>query len=358
MGQFGETVDNSDLEGDYSKKAADERQRREHQMFKDKVDQYGLDSDQAQAQLGAIGRTYVNPGAADYGGSPEAAGFYKDQARQGMASNDAQQAATQRGLAGAYAGMMNGNRGPQAQENAVLSGRESGTRGKQLEALGLMGNAAAGGAPSAARYQTNIGMQDALSAYVGGQGGMRGLSGLSGGNTAGGTALGHAGGNIAAAGGQARSNEIIQEIGNYGKTAGQTRGQDLTRLGIGNQMAQFNAGLNNDYQLGQAGLAAGYTNLANQQDGMDQRWMAESMRPDAIQFQMDQEAAGWQAGQSAEQAALALERERDQKNAMGGLIGGIAQAGLTAIGSLAGPGGAALGGMAGSAIGAATKKYY
>lgn len=357
MGMFGEAVNNSDLEGDYSKAAADEKQRREHQMFKDKVDQYGLESDEAQAQLEAIGRTYVNPGAADYGGSPDAAGFYRDDARGHMQDNAGARQAAQRGLDAAYAGMR-GTGGAQAQENAYLSGQEAKTRSQQMEALNMQRGAAMGNAPSVAAAQTRMGQQDVLSNHFSQAGGTRTLAGMTGAQVGGAQAAGKASGDVGFQGGLARANEIYNELGQYGKTSGQVAGQDLTRLGVSNQNKQFNAGLANDFMLGNAGLAAGYGGLMNQQDSLNQRWFAESMKPQDIQFQLDQEAAGWQAGQSAEQAALSLERARDAKNYVGQVAGGIAQAGLTAVGSLAGPAGAALGGMAGSAIGAATKKYY
>lgn len=356
MGQFGETVDNKDLEGDYSKAAADERQRREHEMFKKKVDQYGLDSDQAQAQLTGMGRTYINPGAADYGGAADMADWYKQNAREHMGDNAGARESAQRGLDAAYAGMKGG--ASQAQENYYLSNKEAGVRGQQLEVLNLQGAAARGNAPSVAAAQTKLGQQDVLSNHFSQAGGTRTLGGMTGAQVGGAASAGRAAGDIGFQGGMARGQEIAGELGQYGKTSGQVAGQDLTRLGTSNQMGQFNASQGNDWQLGNANLAAGYGGLMNQQDSLGQRWFAESMKPGDIQFGLDQEAAGWQAGQSAEQAALALEQARDRKNFMGSVAGGIAQAGLTAIGSLAGPAGTALGGMAGSAIGAATRKYY
>lgn len=304
---------------------------------------------------------FMNPGSADYGGAPDMADWYRQNAREHMGDNDAQQAATKTGLMGAYAGMR-GQGGAQASENAFLSGREGQSRNQQMEALGLMNQAASGNAPSVAAYQTKIGQQDALSNYVGAAGGARGLGALAGGQASGSAATGLASGNLGMAGATARGNEIAQELGQYGKTSGQVAGQDLTRLGMSNQMSQFNAGLGNDWRLGNANLAAGYGQLDNQQRGIDQAWFGQSMQPADIQFQMDQEAAQWEAQAGMDKALGQISRQQDKEAARNQLAGGIAQAGLTAIGSLAGPAGAALGGVAGgmanSAIGASTRKYY
>lgn len=306
-------------------------------------------------RLGLLSR-YDSPGSANYGGRGGVA-MYKELGRQGMSENDDAQVRTQAGLANSLAAAY-ADRGPMAVENATLAAREATTRGDQLGALGLNMKAAMGQAPSEARYQTELGMNQALANYASGAGAARGGAAMAGAQLAGGQQAGITAGEVGTQGGMARGEEIAKELAQYGTLAGQVRGQDLTRLGMANQMSQFNADLNDKWKLDQMGLAAGYGGLGVQQGAQDMGWFAESMKPEDIQFQMDQEVAGWEAGARTDRAALDFKSAQEAQAANAALAGGIAQAALTAVGSMAGPAGAMLGGLAGGAMSSATRKFY
>lgn len=315
----------------------------------------GWNQDDAQEK---ISQQYFNPGSADWGGYAGAVDDYKGIARDEMTKNDVQQGIS-RGILGSSLANAAGasSRGPQSVENAALANREAATRGEELGSLGLMMGAAMGKAPSAAAYKTGIGMNDALASHAANQGMSRSSAGLAG-SQLGATSTGVAMGDIGAEGGFGRAKEIGDAIGLYGATAGQVRGRDLTRLGIGNQNAQFNAGLNDEWALGNAGLAATAGRLGVAQAGTDAMWFNESMAPEERQFQYDQEAQSWEAGAGLDKGAIDYERAKARNAEAREIFGGIGQAAMTAIGSMAGPVGSMAGGMAGSAINSATRKYY
>ena len=306
---------------------------------------------------GGGNQNYVNPGSADFGGGPGMAGFYKDSAANHISDNDGQQASNASGLANSISNM-NGDRGPQSVENSVLSGRESATRNEQGKALNLSMQAAMGGAPSAAAYNQKLSENKIASGLSGMQGQAKGLAGLGSAQISGNATAGELAGDGAFKAGMGRSNEIGNAIGTYGAQAGQVRGQDLTRLGMSNQNNLFNTGLNNEWKVGNANLAAGQANLGNSQDQMDQQWMGESMKPEDTQFQMDQQMAAQQAGAGLDAAAASKAKDNANRQNTQAIVGGGIQAGLTMAGSVAGPAGAVAGGMAGTAINSATKRYY
>lgn len=298
---------------------------------------------------------YVDPGSADYGGSPDMAAFYKNRAIQGGQANDAQQADNSTALgrslkaAGSY-------RGPQANENPELLAREAASRGEQVGMLDLSRSAALGQAPSEASERTNIGFNDILGARAGAVGGARGLSALNG--SQGGATVGMAGGNMAAAGGMARSKEIENAIGSYGSQAGQVRGQDLTRLGTSNQNNIFNAKLNDDWRVGNANLAAGQANLSNAYGATDLGWFGEQMSPEDKQFQYDQEMAALLAGQKGDEAGAQIARNRESREAARQTASGAAVGGMTALGTVyGGPVGGAVAGQGTSAALESTRRY-
>lgn len=311
-----------------------------------------------QAEATGVGReatTFRNPGATEYGGIGAQA--YKDSAMGHMYDNDAAQAANRAGMAGSFANMTT-DRGMMSKENADLSAREDASRNTQLDAANLNMQAAMGNAPSEASYNTRLGMDQVAAGASGAAGSARGLAGLGGAQMAGAQAAAGAGSNLAYAGGLGRSKEVTDAMGQYGMQAGQIRGQDLTRLGMSNQNALFNAELNDSWKLGNAGVLAGQAGLGNKYSNIDQQWFGQAMQPDDIQFQFDQEAAGWQAGADIDAAAMKYQKDVEGRQNTQALAGGVAQAGLTALGSMAGPAGAAVGGMAGSAINSSTRKYY
>lgn len=148
------------------------------------------------------------------------------------------------------------DRGPRAWENQELSNREAEARyGDQSGAMQLAREAAMGMAPSQAAYQLQAGLDRGLAQQSAMAGGARGSAGLA-----------MASANQAAAGANMQNQAFTeagrlraQEMGDarqlYGGLAGQQRDQDMQRLQMGNQMSQFNAGLNDQYRLGMAGAA-------------------------------------------------------------------------------------------------------
>lgn len=315
---------------------------------------------QAANRVAVTGDThsdFVNPGSADYGGGPDMRHAYEEVAADHITDNDAQQASNAGALANSVANMK-GDRGPQAVENAVLSNREAATRGEQGKMLDLSMRAAMGQAPSEAAYNQKLAMNKIGSGLAGMQGSAKGLASLGSAQSVGGAQAGELAGEEAFKAGMGRSKEIGNAIGMYGSQAGQVRGQDLTRLGMSNQNNLFNTGLNNEWKVGNANLAAAQGGLGVSQDQMDQQWFGEYMKPTDIQFQLDQEMAAQEAGANLDTAAAAKAKDNQNRQNTQAVVGGITQAGLTAVGSLAGPAGAAAGGMAGTAINSATKKYY
>ncbi len=311
--------------------------------------------------LDSIGKeagTEFNIGNAEYGG-PGGVEFYKKEALKGMADNDAAQAGNNAAMKSALAAMKGAHsRGPQSVENKLLSSREAAARGTQGDAAGYAMAQAMGTAPSAAEFQTRGAMNDLMSARSGALGGARGLAGLAGSQMDTSASAGSGAGQAAMAGGNARSGEIAKGIQGYGQIAGQMAGQDLTRLGISDQNNQFNSKLNDEWAMGNANNAIGRAKLADAMRGTDQGWFKESMDPADIQFRLNQEGQGWEAGYETDKAGLAYAKDIAQRQQTAATVGGITQAGLTAVGSLAGPAGAAAGGLAGSAINSATRKYY
>lgn len=319
------------------------------------------------AQIGANNKQYQDttqvyhdPGSADYGQNVNGNGvkFYGDEAKGMMAGNDVEQKQSADNAAAALKAAQTAGGRVGSKENGTLSARADVARNQELDAANINRIAAQGGAPSAAAGQAKLGMNATMAANAGAAGSARGLAGLSGTSLAGAATTGATAGNIAATAGSARSGEIGQAIQDYGSQAGQIRGQDLTRLGTGDQNAMANAGMNDAYAVGEANLAAGNLGLGVQQQAVDNGWFGQSMAPADIQFQLDQEAQGWQAGANTDAAVNAVAKSEAQRQQTAATVGGITQAGLTAVGSMAGPVGAAAGGMAGTAINSATQKYY
>lgn len=178
-------------------------------------------------------------------------------------------------------GQAQANRGPQAFENQDLSNREAASRyGDQAGAMQLAREAAMGMAPSQAAYQLQSGLDRGLAQQSAIAGSARGGAGI---------ALASANANAAGANmqsqaftesGRMRAQEMADARGLYGGLSGQQRQQDLERLGMGNQMSQFNAGLNDSYRLGMG-------QLANQGSQTGLGWYQASQNPYDRQAQMD-----------------------------------------------------------------------
>lgn len=242
------------------------------------------------------------------------------------------------------------DRGPQAFENQFLANREAESRyGDQNGALMLAREAAMGQAPSEAAWMMQRGLDQSLANQQAMMGSARGNAGIA-------LASGNAAGNSAAmqnqaygAASQLRANEMAQARGLYGGLAGQQREQDLNRLGMGNQMSQFNAGLNDQYSLGMG-------QLAGQQGGLAKDWYGAAQNP--LQSQMGADIAKYGIDTSSSDASKALsaaqrqanrdraDRERDRWISFGGTL-------ATVGGGLLGT---AVGGPAGGVAGASLAK--
>ncbi len=299
---------------------------------------------------------FINAPSADWGG-PGGVDYYAGQAAAGGRENDAAQAANQGAMESSWSNLRN-DRGPQAVENNVLAGRSANTRDQQIQALGLSRDAAMGKAPSEADFQTRIGMNDNMAQMSGQMGSARGLSALGGAQGTGAAALGQSSGNLAMAGGLARSKEIGDAIGMYGTQAGQVRTQDQSRLQQNTQNSMFNAKNNDDWKLGNANLLGQQGQLGNAQAGTDLAWMGEQQRGKDKQFQYDQEMAAEAAGADADAAGARIAKNREDKENKRQLINGGITAGLTIGGTaLGGPAGGAAGGFAAKAAASGTKDW-
>jgi hypothetical protein len=302
--------------------------------------------------------TYHSPGAADVGGGPDMAAWYKQDAQSREGDNDAQQASNEGALLGSLANMK-GNRGPQSVEDAALASRANQVRNQQLGALNLDRVAAQGGAPSAAAFQTTQGMNDVMASRAGALGGAHNLAGLTGAQVGTGALAGSMAGSQALQGGMGRSKEIADAIGMYGSNAGAVRQQDIARLGLADQNSKFNAQNDIAWKLGNANLAASQGNLGVNQNATDNAWFEQSMKPGARQFSYDQEMAALANGADADAAGAAIAKEREANDHAKSLVQGGTTAVLTAAGTVAGgPAGGAAGAVAGSGVNAATDDWW
>ena len=233
------------------------------------------------------------------------------------------------------------DRGPQAYENQFLSNNEATSRGYHQEGAlnfamqGMMGNQ-----PSEAAYMLQGGLDKAIAGQQAMAGGARGGAGMA-------LAQGNMGANAAALqnqafnqAGQLRAGEISNYANMYGQLAGQQRQQDQGRLGMGNQMSQFNANQNDQYKFGMA-------NAANQYGQQGQGWYQGAAHG------FDQQAAGENAYYDREASNYNQHESReagiDQANADNAranrdMILGMAGTAAGYGSSMAGAGGKASGG--------------
>ncbi len=120
-----------------------------------------------------------NPGSADVGGGSGNGQMYHDEALRNMHEGDADYAANSAAM-GRSIGNMSANRGQMSPENDALLRRESQSRDQQALGLDMQRQAAMGGAPSAADFQTRQSMDANMAGQAGAAGSARGLSGLGG----------------------------------------------------------------------------------------------------------------------------------------------------------------------------------
>ena len=225
------------------------------------------------------------------------------------------------------------DRGPQAQENQTLSDREASSRyGDQSGAIQLAREAAMGQAPSEAAYAMQAGLNQSNAQQQAMVGGARGAAGIA-------MAQGNAAGNVANnnqvafnEAGRLRAQEMAGARGLYGGLSGQQREQDLNRLGQGNQMSQFNAGLNDQYRMGML-------NASNNAQQGAAGWYGQSQNPYNQQGQMDtatqqQQSQEW--GQRQALAAGVSQANADERGRMRDRWMSLAGTGVGMAGSAAG----------------------
>lgn len=238
---------------------------------------------------------------------------------------------------GNYAfGQMQGNRGPQAWENADLANREAQTRGgDQAGALQLSREAAMGMAPSEAAYQMQQGLDRGIATQQAQMGSARGAAGvaMAGANAANNTA--NLQNQTFMQAGQLRAQEMAQARGAYNDMSNQVRGQDQNRLGQGNQMSQFNAGANDQYKLGMGGLANQFGNQA-------QGWYNGAQNPYNQQGSIDNQgrAVAADSYNNAQSVNAGTAQQRaDARQSRNDRYMSLLSTGIQAGGSMAGAGG-------------------
>lgn len=242
----------------------------------------------AGVNAGDIGeglKDYSNAGKNNFNSQPYTPNEINWGGHAGDAGNIAQRGFSGMGGSMSNADWANGqaqrDRGAMATENPELSQRETDSRyGDQAGALQLSREAAMGQAPSEAAMQMQLGLNQAAANQSSLAGSARGSAALA-------TAQGNAAGQTAGLqnqaylqGGALRAQEMANARGQYGQLSSQVRDQDLQRLGQGNQMSQYNAGLNDQYKLGMG-------QLGNQYGQQGLGWYQAAQNPYNQQAQMD-----------------------------------------------------------------------
>ncbi len=239
--------------------------------------------------------TIHTPKAAQYGDEPGG----EDKARQEwldqMGANDAEQAGIASGMS--YADKVAADPGkyrPNAEEDAGLAGQfSSGASGHQQGAIGLARSMASGQAPSQGAYQLQAGLTQGLAQQRAMAGSARGGAALATAGSNQGYNASNMQQNAYTAGGLLRSQDMAAGAGMYGTLAGQQREQAAARLGMGNEMAQFNAEGRDKYglQMGQAGI--GFGDAGNMAAGRDLSNYGQGMNPIKAQTEANQGGQSW-----------------------------------------------------------------
>lgn len=255
--------------------------------------------------------------------------------------------------AGAFKGLALDGRDPQAIEDQTLSDNEAFTRGwdqagalqlnreaamGQDPSIQLLESAAYGDQPSEAAWMMQRGLDQSLAQQQALAGGARGNAGiaLAGGNMSGNAvglqnqAFNNAGQlraeEMAAARGQ-YAGAMGQARGQYADLANTVRGQDQSRLGMGNQMGQFNATNNDQFRMGMGDLGVKYG-----QQGLG--WYQASQDPYIRQLNADLQYQDQRSGNFNQDAARRAginqanaDARRDQTNKAYGALGTVIEYG-------------------------------
>lgn len=318
----------------------------------------GTDSGAFKDNRLADASTYHSPGSTDVGGY---VGGAKDQQNiylHGQANNDAAQATNAAALKTSL-GNMTANRGDMSPQSLTLTNRDQTARAQAGQAIDLNRQAATGGAPSAAMGQMGMNLNNVAAGQAGALGSARGLSALNGNQSVGSAGVGMQGTQAAQAGSGAAAAEGNTNLSNYGNSAEAMVGSDQDRLNTSDRNSIANAQLNNNWQVGNAGLAAQQGGLGVSQGSMDDQWFNQSQDPMLRQLSYDQRMNAIQSGADAD-AADAAQAKRDASSAAGrGLLGNLASTGMTMVGTGVGTlvGAPQVGGALGSAGGGMVNSY-
>ena len=234
------------------------------------------DAGEGMKDLANVGKNRFDPTAYDPGETPDL-GMGASTAWGHMGDNR-QDIDAARGYGGFAGDEMMWDRGPMARETQALSDREAMASGGDMSgALQLAREGAMGMAPSAAAYQMQQGLNDATATQSAIAGSARGSAALA-------NAQGNSAANVAnlqqnafSEGGRLRAAEMQNYANLYGGLAGQNVNQAQNRMQMGNQMSQYNAGLNDQYRLGMGGLGVQYGQLGNELEKTNQGYFGQGV---------------------------------------------------------------------------------
>lgn len=271
----------------------------------------------------------IDPNAGAWGGSPGTGEAWMGMAKSGIAGA--------KGNENYWNNRADEGLGPggMAWESADLANREAESRGyDQAGALQLAREAAMGQAPSEAAYMMQQGLNSAIANQSAVAGGARGAAALA-------QAQGNMASNVAnlqnqtfGQAGLLRAKEMAEARGMYGGLAGQTRQQDLERLGYANDIAKTNATNNMNFTLGAGNIAQGYGNQGigwfNAGANVGNNMMVGGLEAEKIKAQNYNDIMNRTAG--IEQAKTDAARAAADRQM--GMVGSIVNAGGSAAGSM------------------------
>lgn len=236
------------------------------------------------------------PVQAEYGGKAGGAERARDEWWGHAAENDANQSLIKGGMGYANLQASQAKDRPGAQEDAALARNvDGGAGGNQNGAISLAGNLASGNAPSQAAYQLQSGLNQATAQQQAIGQSARGAAGIA---TAGANQQANTANlqqNAFTQAGLLRSRDMAQGRQLYDAATEQARNQANARLGMANQMGQFNAQQNNNAALGWGNAAVGLGGVSNQLQGQDLNAHNAGMNPIEAQSEADQARKHWLA---------------------------------------------------------------
>lgn len=264
--------------------------------------------------------TVLNPdGSINHYGAYSGADAAREDAWKHMGDNDANNSALQSGADYANQQFQH-NRGAQAHENAGLAQNEVNARyGHQGNAMGMALGQAQGMNPSQGAYQLQRGLNQGIAQQNAAAAGARGSAALA-------TSGADRNANVANAQQQAwtsgralAANDMAQGRAMYNGMANQQRQQDQDRLGLANQMSNYNDQANDKYKLGMGQAGVGLAGSAMGGNQNDLGYYQAGMNPINLQDEAMQQRQGWLAGQ--ENFKVGTNQQADNTNSGGGTNG-------------------------------------